>query len=384
MPPGLHLTIGTSPSPQPSIQQDLRLLKFGMLYGDSVRLCSPAVNLLLQWHTLKELARQVPEERQKPENVALLTIFAFAILYISSSARAKKDAAALQHAAWLGELTPEAAAAVTRVVEYLAQLEQTPDDVLTGGEISGELAQLVEAVDSGVAQLQEFHWDEPEVAVRKFVEQITTAVLSGDTYPLLDAGTGELLSKLIADPEARGSAAGAAKHVHLAARLFERLPIFENATIAELLDIRRDLQKPLVRFRSAMLLAAGKISAAPWDKGFAREAETLILRDVEPSILELEQCVQDARIHKHLLKPFAEGEWKLTAAGTIAVGVTHAVGAPGLLTGILGATLPVVPLVNSVISSWRSAVDQVERHPFYFYYQLRGDKLTRDGGFQRK
>jgi hypothetical protein len=384
MPPGLHLTIGTSPSPQPSIQQDLRLLKFGMLYGDSVRLCSPAVNLLLQWHTLKELVEQAPEERQKPEKAALLMVFALVILYVSSSARAKKDAAALRHAAWLGELTPEAAAAVTRAVEHLVQLEETPDDVLTGGEIRAELAELVEAVNSGVAELHDFNWEEPEGAVRKFVEQITAAVLSGDTYPLLDAGTGELLSKLIADPEAHASAAGAARHVHLAARLFERLPIFENAKIAELLDIRRELQVPLVRFRSAMFTAAEKISAAPWDKGFGREAETLILRDVEPSILELEQCVRDARIHKHLLKPFAEGEWKLSAAGSIAVGVTHAVGAPGLLTGILGATLPVLPLVNSVVSSWRAATDQVERHPFYFYYQLRGNRSSHEGGVQRK
>jgi hypothetical protein len=121
-----------------------------------------------------------------------------------------------------------------------------------------------------------------------------------------------------------------------------------------------------------MLTAAKEISAAPWDRGFGREAESLILRDVEPAVLELEQCVRDARIHKHLFKPFVEGEWKLTAAGTVAVGVTHMAGAPGLLTTMLGATLPVLPLVNSVVSSWRAATDQVERHPFYFYYQLRG------------
>lgn len=351
-------------------------MKFGMLYGDSVRLCSPAVNLLLQSHTVKEFVREASEERQKPEKSALLIIFALVILYVSPSARAKNDAAALQHAAWIGEMTPEAASAVTRVIEHLTQLWEAPDDVLSGRGISAELAELFEAVNSGVAQLHDFHWEEPEAAVRNFVEEITVAVLSGDTYPLFDAGTGELLSKLIAEPEAHASNAGTAPHVHLAARLFEKLPIFENATVAELMDIRRELEKPLVRFRSAMVVAAEKISAAPWDKGFGREADTLILRDVEPSILELEESVRDARIGKHLVKQFAEGEWKLSAMGTIAVGVTHAVGAPGLLTGILGGTLPLLPLVSSSISSWRAANERVKRHSMYFCYRLRENNFT--------
>lgn len=229
----------------------------------------------------------------------------------------------------------------------------------------------MKAVDSGVAELQGFQVTDPEEAVRSFVEQITTAVLSGETYPLLDAGTGELLSKLIADPDAQSSAAVAGRHVHLAAHLFERLPIFERASVSELLDIRSELQKPLVRFRSAMLASAEKIASAPWEKGFSREAETLILRDVEPSVLELEELVRDARLRKHILTTVAEGDWKLTAAGTFALGVTHLAGAPGLVSAMMGASMPVVPLVSRIVSNWRAAYGKAEGHPLYFYYQLR-------------
>jgi hypothetical protein len=375
MPHGLNLTIGTSPSPSPSIRDDLRMVKFGLLYGDKIRLCSPAASALVQWGGLKELAKD-PLRGEKSQQVALLLLLAVVVTYLSTTSQAKRDAEALRHAAWLGELTPEAATAVTRAVEDLERLHESAEDALSAEGIEADLVELVHAVDSGLAELHPFGWENPEATIRDFVSQITAAVLSGESYPLLDARTGELFSRFIPDPDSAAAAARAARHVHLAVRLFERLPLLEHGSVAELLDVRRELETPLVRFRSAMLTAAEAIAAAPWEPGFAREAESLIIRDVEPAILEIEQKVRDAKIHRHLLKPLAANEWKMSAGGAIAVGVSHLAGAPSLLTGLLGATLPFAPLVHGAVASWRGESEQVERHPFYFYYRLRGQSGT--------
>jgi hypothetical protein len=370
MTPGLHLTIGTSPSLEPSLREDLGMLKFGLLYGDTVRLCSPAISTFIHWGNLRTRFREATDRDEKRGRTAALIALAVTLAYTSPSSQARRHAEALRNAAWRGDQTPEAAAAVTRAVEEMDRLYDICDEVLAAPQMITHLREIISALDSGIAQLQEIEWNEPESAIRAFVEEITASVLSGETYPFLDSRTGELFSKFIPDKDSAASAAGAGRHVHLAARLLERLPVFEQSTVAEILDIRREMQVPLVRFRSAMLKAAEQISLAPWDRSFGRDAESLIQREVKPAILEIEESVRDAKIHKHLQKPLAEGGWKLSAAGAVAVGVAHALGAPDLLTGILGGTLPVMPLIHSAMSSWRAESQRVERHPFYLYYRL--------------
>jgi hypothetical protein len=82
------------------------------------------------------------------------------------------------------------------------------------------------------------------------------------------------------------------KEVALAAHWLRRLPLFPQASIREVLDIRRELEKPLLRFRGAMIGFSEKIQDAPWDKDFSVEAERVFVQDVTPAILNLEEEVQ--------------------------------------------------------------------------------------------
>jgi hypothetical protein len=89
----------------------------------------------------------------------------------------------------------------------------------------------------------------------EYVGVIANSVSDASTYPLFD----ELMSRLIGSGIRAGfftvSESGTirGKEAGLAAELFKRLPLFEEASIDEILDIRRELERPLVRFRSAMI-----------------------------------------------------------------------------------------------------------------------------------
>jgi hypothetical protein len=82
------------------------------------------------------------------------------------------------------------------------------------------------------------------------------------------------------------------RHIALADDLLQRLPHFGAATLTEILDIRRELENPLKRFRKAMLDYSDRISCAPWEEAFNAEADRVFIREIEPAVLELEEAVK--------------------------------------------------------------------------------------------
>jgi hypothetical protein len=63
-----------------------------------------------------------------------------------------------------------------------------------------------------------------------------------------------------------------------AGRLIAGLDAFPRAAMDDLLDVRRQLEHPLVRFRAA--LATVQVELAAWDEGFDREVEDLYRQQV--------------------------------------------------------------------------------------------------------
>ena len=55
-----HITIGSAPKPDLSLEEDLRMVKTSLLYGDHVKLCSGTYSSLLPW---VELTNYTPEQR---------------------------------------------------------------------------------------------------------------------------------------------------------------------------------------------------------------------------------------------------------------------------------------------------------------------------------
>ena len=76
--------------------------------------------------------------------------------------------------------------------------------------------------------------------------------------------------------------------------MLQRLPLFDDATVHEVIDIRRELERPLVRFRSAVMTYAESIKSASWDEDFSVEAELVFRQHIEPAVLEIEDSVRSS------------------------------------------------------------------------------------------
>ena len=166
------------------------------------------------------------------------------------------------------------------------------------------------------------------------------------------------------------------KQLHVAANLFSRLPTFDNANIAEIFDIRRELEKPLVRFRGVLGEFSQEIRAEPWNNDFPIEVEMLVQRRIEPAILDIEEQVRS----NHYLEKLSRRLIKepLEVAGGSAIGVmigSLSSVSPGLVA-VFGAITGGGALALEAYSDWKDKQQETEGNQLFFYYDI-GHRLSK-------
>jgi len=96
------------------------------------------------------------------------------------------------------------------------------------------------------------------------------------------------------------------KQIAIVSDLISRLPLFEKASVDEIFDIRKELEKPLVNFRSEIVKISKEIESAPWNREFPSEVEQLFIEKCEPTILEIEDACKSNKLLLNLITNFAE------------------------------------------------------------------------------
>ena len=142
-------------------------------------------------------------------------------------------------------------------------------------------------------ELQTLNPDSKNIG-QDYFDIIANAIQSDHTYPLLDNPTGRLVDTAIKEGiiDVSEILVARARGVGLASDLLQNLPLFDNASVDEVISIRRELEKPLIRFRSSMIEFSDEINSATWDTDFPLECETIFNRKVRPAILEIEESVR--------------------------------------------------------------------------------------------
>ena len=165
-------------------------------------------------------------------------------------------------------------------------------------------------------------------------------------------------------------------HAGFADNYIQRLPSFSEATVDELVDIKSELNQPLIRFRSKMLSYSEALQSMPWDNDFEQECDLLYDKEVAPALLEIEECTKDNSFIKNLGKKFFtdEGFWKSTGGLVIGVAAGGVISSfndilsteQGMLAagGAIAATK-----IASAYSEYRKNKKDIQRKDLYFYYK---------------
>jgi hypothetical protein len=397
----LHFTIGTFPSRELTLKQELRLAKAALLYADRVKLYSLQASMV----TMASEVGHISSEYQLKliEKVAPYLTSHEQFTELSEGLQLYREIIGRKH---LGHkeliLRHRLEGLLQDQWEKVREVGQNIADVAGASSLS-------DSIDLGLLELHTFkrsdshedvaefiadcvtiaskspiqHAHRTEISKRdedmigEFVEGVCDAVLNGLTHPLFDEQTSLLVKEQFQDnrTDVSESAVGRGKHAGLAGHLLARLPSFEQASIDEIIDIRTELDNPLTRFRGAVIKFSDQIRSASWDQDFTSDAETVFHKEVKPSVLEIEEAIKSNRYLDSLLRKFVDKPLVLPAGSAIALTLSKTSSLPDEIGLSLGVGVSGMTIVYDAYKEWKEKKQAIERNSMYFYYQA-GKRIT--------
>ncbi len=165
-----------------------------------------------------------------------------------------------------------------------------------------------------------------------FAKNLSELLTNSNRHLLLDDQIAGIANALVREglvspsPLALANAGEAA----VAHGLIARLPAFDTAPTDEILDLRRDLDLPLKRYRRAVAEMSARLRSGPLDGDIAAEIDHLYLHEVEPALAEIREGMADHGLVREIAR---------TLALDIKPLITGAVGSVIALSGVSLANL---------------------------------------------
>jgi hypothetical protein len=198
------------------------------------------------------------------------------------------------------------------------------------------------------------------------------------TYPLLDENVLNLIKANIKEGKLNIPDVDSEKikQIGFVFDIFQRLPNFENATIDEILDIRKTLGKPLIRFRSAIIDMSDCIRYKPWDEGFYYDIEKLFYQRIEPAVLEIEEECKSNKYLTKLLNMVAKRPWEIPAGGIGGAIISKLAEVSNISATAVGLAIGAGTVAYSALYEWKEKTKEIETNQMFFYYKT-GEMLKK-------
>jgi hypothetical protein len=373
----LHITIGSTPQTQQEgeitkivFENDLRMVKAALLYADQATLCSVASSTLLELVALRDLP---PEQR--------VGFFRTVLNWMPND----KNVQMINSMISLVEQFNDAGFNKILADSLADSWKLVKDYVNTFVNDAGGDG-ILRAIESGLLQVHPFdaalrralQESEHRKFILEYISVVGVSVSNAQTYPLFDEDTSEVIRAGIQAGIFSVSTAAVArgKETGLAADLLARLPVFPLATVKEVLDIRRELEPHLKRFRSAMIKFSEGIKNAAWDESFPFDAEQVFRRDIEPAVETIEAEVKANRFIVDLTRRFADKSLIATGGSAIALTMSN-LSLPAIASLAIGALVGGGTAAYDTYKEWSKKSRENQQNNLFFYYKAKDSLLTR-------
>ncbi|MFA7422023.1 MAG: hypothetical protein WCZ90_20230 [Melioribacteraceae bacterium] len=365
------IKIGSSPEPLVSdikshIKHDLDLIKSCLLYADKISVCSPLGNLFTSLNTIREHATNSTfEEKIKVfDNILKNNLARPEIaIFLESINQLKK----------VKYKTKELIIAKKKLekeIERVWNEFRKKDFEFSEGDNINLILSLFEKkiLDYYFFEISDNENTRIDLAFQ-FERYLTQSISDPYSHVLLDDYSGKFISELHSSGKHSVSEIDKkrANEVALASNLFERLPSFDLATIDELLDIKKELKKYLVDFRSGIIKLNENINSSHWDNNFIKEVEYLFRKEIEPSILGIEEEVKSNNYLSKLITRIADKPFELTVP-LFGFGVAGQVANIDLLSYIFDTVLLGANFYK-VYEDYKEEKRDTEHNQFFFYFK---------------
>ena len=210
----------------------------------------------------------------------------------------------------------------------------------------------------------------------EYIDEVSGAVTDGSTYPVFDDLTGDFVAEAVnaglitaADHTAHRSRYGGISN-----DLLQRLPLFETASLSDIMDIRRTLEGPLRGFRLAIRDFSREIRSAAWEPGFPDEADALFREKVKEEVHRIEDEVnQNAGLAALAWRTVRHGATPATFGGLLGT-----ISDLPTLAGAAAGALPVLGAAGlKALDDRRQQLRSIEANQLYFYYRTKEEIRSR-------
>ena len=356
-----HITVGAAISSNFTFQNEVRLLKAAILYADKVKLCSLSSSFLVSMLLLCNMSEE--------ESFELIEQISGPLGYNTNNTQ-------------LGiELYKQLKKKKGKTRDELLIYLNMKNKLKKGLEILSEkvrkffsereLDTILEALNTGLIDLHVLDVANENI-VNEFFDVISQSLLSGDTYPLFDDQTGGLVNAAIEEGKIYPfrPSISKSKQIGISYDLFKRLPLFDEVSFDELIDIRNELNRYLVKFRSAIITFSREIESAAWEKDFPYEVDQLFIEKVKPTIIEIEEAVKSNRLLLKLASNFAQKSIILPSSSALGFLISRLDDIPNIISQSLAIGLGATAVASNTIYNWKVEKNKIEKNQLYFYYKL--------------
>jgi hypothetical protein len=389
-----HITIGTAGSEPPTLEPDIQMVKAALLYADKVTLCSAHYSTWIYAFEqrdmsvedmvkhLNEMDEMIPHMFSNKLEIAI-TLFQnrMARASLQSKNPTSDDLAFREGMKELGEQQFQDLKSRFPTLD-LEKAHSEFDLAIKAGLLEVRRFEIMETENIGASQLRGTFNESMEKIANEFTTAIMETVSDHSTFPMFDDGPAKIVKAGVAVGELSPTMTriGQLKQTHLAAEILRKLPLFDGASMNEVLDIRRELEKHAVRFRSALIKYAETIRNASWDEEFIAETEEIFYREIEPAVLDIEDAVKSNR---SMLELTARKVLALPALGSSSL-FAFVVSELSLLPSIAKMVMAAgVGVTTAVLDAYREIQKQqiaLDQNQLFFYY--RAGTLLQDGTYQ--
>lgn len=376
---GFDFTIAVQPS-LTNIDRELQYIKSALLYADKIILISPMAYMYTQ---LTTGGADFDERR-----ILKLLKWALPMCQEREPETYRDGMAIVEQLSQLMRSKQYKSVPLLMKIELRTQLKDFMKEMDASFlEMMGETqtAELNLLLKSGKLVLQKFEHNLADVngCISEYFSFLTKSVKS--SIPLFDEASNDLMrvamkSKIISLTE---SEKRKITHAGLSDNLLQRLPSFDTASVKEIIDIRKDLDGSLARFRSKVLSYGESIQSLPWDDDFEYECSMLYNKDVAPAVQEIDELSRENSFIRNLTGKVVSDEKFLESVPGLVMSVAAAGIIPSFTDAISVDTAILATggawAAQKIVAAYNEHQDkkkEISKKDLYFYYKA-GKRLSK-------
>lgn len=290
---------------------------------------------------------------------------------------------------------PAALRAFASLDPEMAQLSELADMLDQSKEMANssmvEMRQVTEQmrVDSGVAELEtvldqklvRFNenvtiGEDTDAVIASFIDELKRYLQDPTKFVLLDATMASLARSLIDEGHVRlpERAVSNASEAVLGTGILARLPAFTTAPLDEVVDLRRDLDEPLGRYRRKVSRLRSELRTGPFDQHIEAEVDALWRNEVDPAIVEIRQAMADHGLVREILRSLSGNISDFVKGVGLPAGVTvfsaNMLDLSTAVTASLAGTAAAAPTVAEAVRNRQEGRAAARANDLYYLYEV--------------